>query len=231
MLRSNLSQVSQEQNYLGGLPMQFDISSPGPGSSKRPGIEDETLRAKAKTTQRPQTEAATSSSDQAMTQVAEKRTTSEPTIGRSQKPKVNKGDEIVLVPSQETKKQPAAGGQDVTIGQKLSSSSSSAPKPKAKARANSEEPETERQRSRSRAKSLPPPETSHPIKNTPSQMGIQLLKEAFEHAKNNKRLTPTDISSYMKLYDEWKDAKGDAKTKALKLNALQKLYKNTLYKK
>jgi hypothetical protein len=47
----------------------------------------------------------------------------------------------------------------------------------------------------------------------PSKIGIQRLRELFEEAKNQNKLSVQDTSSYMKTYDDWKGAKGD---KALK---------------
>ena len=47
---------------------------------------------------------------------------------------------------------------------------------------------------------------------SPSVIGIQGLREAFLEAKNKNTLSPQDISSYMKLYDGWKEAVGNKKS-------------------
>ena len=65
----------------------------------------------------------------------------------------------------------------------------------------------------------------------PSKIGIQKLREIFEEARNKKKLTVSDTSQYMILYDEWRGAKGDKQVKKTKLDALKALYKNVLYKK
>ena len=64
----------------------------------------------------------------------------------------------------------------------------------------------------------------------PSVIGIQKLREELENAKNKKLLSTADVSLYMQLYDDWKDAKGNAKLKAEKLKELRALYKRVLYK-
>jgi hypothetical protein len=65
----------------------------------------------------------------------------------------------------------------------------------------------------------------------PSKIGIQKLREIFEEAKNKKKLSTSDTSQYMILYDEWREAKGDKQLKKAKLDALKALYKTVLYKK
>jgi hypothetical protein len=135
-------------------------------------------------------------------------------------------------PKTKAKASPTAGQSSA------SSSSTAAPKAKVKAtrKARSSSPErTPEQeepttsRSRSRAKSEDTATRTKQI--PPSQIGIQKLREELEHAKNNKKISPDDISTYMKLYDEWKDAKGNPMLKREKLKGLQALYKRTLYKK
>jgi hypothetical protein len=65
----------------------------------------------------------------------------------------------------------------------------------------------------------------------PSVIGIQRLREAFLEAKNKNTLSPQDISSYMKLYDGWKEAVGNQQVKKQKIDELRSLYKKVLYKK
>ena len=65
----------------------------------------------------------------------------------------------------------------------------------------------------------------------PSVIGIQRLVEAFKEAKNTKVLSPTDISAYMILYDDYKGAAGKKAVKQEKLDELRALYKRVLYKK
>ena len=65
----------------------------------------------------------------------------------------------------------------------------------------------------------------------PSKIGIQKLRELFEEARNKKKLSTSDTSQYMILYDEWRGAKGDKQVKKTKLDALKALYKTALYKK
>jgi len=64
----------------------------------------------------------------------------------------------------------------------------------------------------------------------PSKIGIQRLREVFEVAKNRKELSTNDVSEYLKLYDEWREAKGNRDVKAQKLAGLRALYKKALYK-
>jgi len=66
---------------------------------------------------------------------------------------------------------------------------------------------------------------------TPSVIGIQRLVEAFKEAKNTNSLSPTDISAYMILYDDYKGAAGKKAVKQEKLDELRALYKRVLYKK
>ena len=65
----------------------------------------------------------------------------------------------------------------------------------------------------------------------PSKIGIQKLREELENAKNKNKLTAQDTSDYMKLYDDWKGAKGDKAKKDEKLKGLRDIYKRVLYKK
>lgn len=64
----------------------------------------------------------------------------------------------------------------------------------------------------------------------PSQIGIQAVREELENAKN-KGLSTEDISEYLKLYDDWRNAKGNTDAKKQKLKGLRKNYKRTVYKR
>jgi hypothetical protein len=66
---------------------------------------------------------------------------------------------------------------------------------------------------------------------SPSRIGIQKLREELENAKNKNKLSVQDTSAYMKLYDDWKGAKGDKAMKDDKLKGLRDIYKRVLYKK
>ena len=50
--------------------------------------------------------------------------------------------------------------------------------------------------------------------------------------RKTKKLSVADVSSYMQLYDDWRDAsqKGDQALKNQKLKDLRLLYKQSLYK-
>ena len=67
----------------------------------------------------------------------------------------------------------------------------------------------------------------------PSRIGIQKLREELESAKNNGKLDVQDTSAYMKMYDEWRDAKGALKgaVKAANLEGLREICKRVLYTK
>ena len=67
----------------------------------------------------------------------------------------------------------------------------------------------------------------------PSRIGIQKLREELETAKNRGELGVQDTSAYMKMYDEWRDAKGALKgaVKAANLEGLREMYKRVLYTK
>ena len=66
---------------------------------------------------------------------------------------------------------------------------------------------------------------------SPSVIGIQAVREALETAKVRKNLTTESISNYMKLYDEWKAAKGNKDMKKEKLQGLRQIYKRELFRK
>ena len=65
----------------------------------------------------------------------------------------------------------------------------------------------------------------------PSKIGFQKLREELESAKSKKMLSVADTSAYMKMYDDWKGAKGDKATKDEKIKGLREIYKRVLYKK
>ena len=65
----------------------------------------------------------------------------------------------------------------------------------------------------------------------PSVIGIQRLRGAFLEARNKNTLSPQDISSYMKLYDGWKEAVGNQQVKKEKIDELRSLYKQVVYTK
>jgi hypothetical protein len=65
----------------------------------------------------------------------------------------------------------------------------------------------------------------------PSKIGIQKIREELENAKHKDKLSVQDTSAYMKLYDDWKGAKGDKAMKDDKLKGLRDIYKRVLYKK
>ena len=66
---------------------------------------------------------------------------------------------------------------------------------------------------------------------TPSTIGIQSMREAFEEARNKDKLSVEDYDAYIKLYTEWKASKGKEQFKRLKLGELKDLYKKVLYRK
>ena len=65
----------------------------------------------------------------------------------------------------------------------------------------------------------------------PSVIGIQKVREELEQAKIRGKLNTQDTSSYMQLYDEWKNAKRNKKLKDEKLKGLREIYKRVIYKK
>ena len=65
----------------------------------------------------------------------------------------------------------------------------------------------------------------------PSLIGLQLLYELLEDAKNKQKLSTEDASAYTTLYKEFRGAKGDAKIKKVKKAGLREIYKRVLYKK
>ena len=68
----------------------------------------------------------------------------------------------------------------------------------------------------------------------PSRIETQKLREEreeLESAKNKSKLNVQDTSAYMKMYDEWKGAKGDKALKDEKLKGLKEIYKRVIYTK
>ena len=90
------------------------------------------------------------------------------------------------------------------------------PKPKQKAKATASA-------SASSASQAPPAPVKKAITKTknvttgtqipPSKIGIQKLREELENAQNKNKLNVQDTSTHMKLYDDWKRARGDKATK------------------
>ena len=66
---------------------------------------------------------------------------------------------------------------------------------------------------------------------SPSQIGIQKLREEFLNARNKGNLSDEDYSEYLKLYDDWVAGKGKQQIKKEKLKGLKALYKKSIYKK
>ena len=69
------------------------------------------------------------------------------------------------------------------------------------------------------------------IQIEPKDIGIQLVRELLEDAKNKQKLSTQDASAYMALYKEYRAAKGDPILKKVKLNGLREIYGRVLYKK
>ena len=63
----------------------------------------------------------------------------------------------------------------------------------------------------------------------PSLIGIQLLRELLEDAKNKLKLSAEDASAYTTLFKEYK--KGDANIKKVKKAGMREIYERVLYKK
>lgn len=86
-----------------------------------------------------------------------------------------------------------------------------------------------------RASSEPPPETERPphkaLRVAPSKANIEILYEVLQNAKNKNLLSVSDISSYLKAYDNYIDAhKAKNKEETEKaLKELRAIYK-TVYK-
>ena len=85
---------------------------------------------------------------------------------------------------------------------------------------------------------IQPPTLKKPIKKDtennkqipPGRIGIQLLRELLEDAKNKQKLSTEDASAYTTLFKEFRAAKGDAKIKKVKKAGLREIYKRVLYK-
>ena len=82
-----------------------------------------------------------------------------------------------------------------------------------------------------KAKAKREPETDIPIDKSPSQMGIQLLREKFKDARHKGKLSDADYSSFLKSFDDWKEAKGKPEVKKHHLKKLQSLWKQAGHKK
>ena len=84
---------------------------------------------------------------------------------------------------------------------------------------------------------IQPPTLKKPIKKDaknnkqipPGRIGIQLLRELLEDAKNKQKLSTDDASAYTALYNEWRTAKGKPELKKAKLVSLRKIYERVLY--
>ena len=75
--------------------------------------------------------------------------------------------------------------------------------------------------------------TQNQTKNkiSPSVIGIQLLRELLEDAKNKNKLSSEDSFAYTKLLIEWLAAKGQPEIKKENMSGLRAIYKRALYKK
>ena len=65
----------------------------------------------------------------------------------------------------------------------------------------------------------------------PSVIGIQKVREELVNARNKNNLSDADWSEYLKLYDDFVEAKGKPQIKKEKLKGLRALYKKSVYKK
>ena len=76
-------------------------------------------------------------------------------------------------------------------------------------------------------------QTENKTKNkiSPSVIGIQLLRELLEDAKNKNKLSSEDSFAYTKLLIEWLAAKGQPEIKKENMSGLRAIYKRALYKK
>ena len=148
------------------------------------------------------------------------------------KPMTKAEDDLLEEIMKNAKVQPKSKSKPASSSSKPASSSSKPPAPS--------KPTSSKPPAPTPAPTPPPIKKSSHLKSTtttgtlipPSKIGIQKLREEFENAKNKKTLSVADVSSYMKLYDDWRAAssKGDQATKNEKLKDLRLLYKQTLYK-
>ena len=145
--------------------------------------------------------------------------------GRRGRPKTKRGDELVI----------AEGGNGNGNG--------NGGKAKAKAKTKAEK------RQEKESEQLTQPETDKPAskpKNipvqkpylkqkgdqvSPSQIGIQKLREEFLNSRNEGNLSDEDYSEYLKLYDDFVAAKGKPSIKKEKLKGLKASYKKSIYRK
>ena len=65
----------------------------------------------------------------------------------------------------------------------------------------------------------------------PSKIGIQSLRYAFEEANNKNKITTTSYRQYRSMYNKWISSSGDPDTKKMHLRDLQRLYRDTLWRK
>ena len=65
---------------------------------------------------------------------------------------------------------------------------------------------------------------------TPTQIGIQRIRELFEEAKNKGKITQAVYLDYDALYKSWLANKGNREAKASDLKPLKSLYGEHLYK-
>ena len=75
--------------------------------------------------------------------------------------------------------------------------------------------------------------TQNQTKNkiSPSVIGIQLLRELLEDAKNKNKLSSEDSFAYTKLLIEWLAAKGQPEIKKENMSGLRAIHKRALNKK
>ena len=105
------------------------------------------------------------------------------------------------------------------------------PKPKPKPKAKTSMPPVIKRDKATKGTTKPAGGLTTGVQIPPSKIGIQKLREELENAKNKSKLTAQDTSDYMKMYDNWKGAKGDKAMKDTSLKGLRDIYKRVLYKK
>ena len=105
------------------------------------------------------------------------------------------------------------------------------PKPKPQPKAKTSMPPVIKRDKATKGTTKPASGLTTGVQIPPSKIGIQKLREELENAKNKNKLTAQDTSDYMKMYDDWKGAKGDKAKKDEKLKGLREIYKRVLYKK
>ena len=90
-------------------------------------------------------------------------------------------------------------------------------------------PEEKRQPTTFKVKKTIKKGTGNDTQIQPSLIGIQLLYELLEDAKNKQKLSTEDASKYTALYTEYR--KGNAEIKKVKKAGMREIYKRVLYKK